>query len=438
MTILIIGAGAAGLAAASKLSRAGRDVIVLEARDRIGGRVFTYSETYQTHCVPIELGAEFVHGRSPEIFRLTNEHHLTLCDVAERHWFFDEGKLSKSGEFWNNVRKLMDEMKKMPRDCSFQEFLNSLPNDKEIERAKEMTSRYVEGFHAAETSRIGIRGLSKANKAADEIDGDTSFRILDGYSELMHSLRREAEVPKCIFELETIVEEIRWARSHVEVIAQTTKGRRTFVGTACLVTLPLGVLQSKGQVRFTPELPLAKQNAIDHLVMGNVVKITLRFRSRFWEALEVVFGDHTEDFFDLGFVYHPDAPLPTWWSHLPVRAPVLVGWAGGAQTYRITGDVVAQACDSLGRIFNTSVQKISDELEASYIHDWHADPFARGAYSYVPVDGLESQRVLSHAVENTLFVAGEATSVGHVGTVHGAIQSGERAAEDMLNSSARA
>ena len=435
MPIVIIGAGAAGLAAASKLSRAGRDVIVLEARDRIGGRVYTQTNASSNRSVPIELGAEFVHGRTQEIFRLTNEHNLTLCDVAERHWYFDEGKLSETGEFWKNVRKLMDGMKKMPHDCSFQEFLNSLPNDRETERAKEMASRYVEGFHAAETSRIGIRGLSKANEAADEIDGDTSFRILDGYSELMHSLRREAEVRKCVFELKTIVEEIHWAKSHIEVIAQTPKGKRTFVGTACLVTLPLGVLQSRGQVRFVPELPRTKQNAIDHLVMGDVVKITLRFRDRFWERLEVVIGHQKEDFFDLGFIHYPDAPLPTWWTYLPVRAPVMVGWAGGAQTPRIKGDLVIQALESLASIFNTSVKKISDELEASFTHDWNGDPFSRGAYSYVPVDGLESQRVLVAPVEETLFFAGEATSIGHIGTVHGAIHSGERAAEDILESS---
>jgi monoamine oxidase len=185
-------------------------------------------------------------------------------------------------------------------------------------------------------------------------------------------------------------------------------------------------------VQFVPELPQTKQNAIDHLIMGNVVKISLRFRSRFWEGLEVVLGDRKENFFDLGFIYYPDVPFPTWWTHLPVRGPVLVGWAGGAQTRRVRGDLVAQACDSLARIFNTSVKKISDELEASYTHDWHADPFARGAYSYVPVNGLESQRVLGEPVEETLFFAGEAMSIGHIGTVHGAIMSGELAAEEML------
>jgi monoamine oxidase len=431
MSILIIGAGAAGLAAASQLSRAGREVVVLEARDRIGGRVFTHYDASHNHCVPIELGAEFVHGRSPEIFRLTKVHNLTLCDVAERHWYFDEGKLIKSGEFWKGVTKLMDEMKRLPDDQSLKDFLNSLPTDKDIERAKEMARHYVEGFHAAETARIGIHGLSKANAAADEIDGDSSFRILEGYSELMHSLRREAE-HRCIFEFETIVEEIHWAKSHVDVVTQTPKGRRTFAGTACLVTLPLGVLQSRDQVRFIPELPRTKQTAIEHLIMGNVVKISLRFRSRFWEGLEVVVGERKEDFFDLGFIYYPDVPFPTWWTHLPVRAPVLVGWAGGAQTRRIGGDLVAQACDSLARIFNTSVKKISEELEASYTYDWHADPFARGAYSYLPIDGLESQRVLGEPVEETLFFAGEATSVGHIGTVHGAIRTGELAAEEML------
>ncbi len=432
MPIVIIGAGAAGLAAASKLSRAGREVIVLEARDRIGGRVFTHNDTFITHRVPIELGAEFVHGRSPEIFRLTNDHDLSLCDVSERHWYFDEGKLSKSGEFWQNVTKLMDEMKKMPRDCSFQAFLNSLPNDKETELAKEMAVRYVEGFHAAEAAQMGVHGLIKANEAAEEIDGDSSFRILGGYSQLMHALREEADGHGCVFQLEMISREIHWTKGQVEVIAQTSNGRRTFVGTACLVTLPLGVLQSKDQVRFIPELPQTKQTAIHHLIMGNVVKITLRFRDRFWEGLEVSLGDRKADFFDLGFIHSADAPVPTWWTQLPIRTPLLVGWAGGAQTTRIGSNILEQACGSLASIFNVPAKEISEQLEGSYIHDWGADPFACGAYCYVPVDGLDSQRVLAEPVEETLFFAGEATSIGHIGTVHGAIQSGERAAEELL------
>jgi monoamine oxidase len=120
---------------------------------------------------------------------------------------------------------------------------------------------------------------------------------------------------------------------------------------------------------------------------------------------------------------------------MPLRAPLLVGWAGGpaADRLRSEGALVDQAVSSLSLILHTSTAEIQTQLEASYVHDWHDDPFSRGAYSYVPVDGLEAQQVLSQPLGHKLFFAGEATCTGHVGTVHGAIQSGQRAAQEVLN-----
>src|SRR6185436_13278651 len=143
-------------------------------------------------------------------------------------------------------------------------------------------------------------------------------------------------------------------------------------------------------------------------------------------------------FHDAGFFHCPDAPLPTWWTRLPLRAPLLVGWAGGPRADRIrtaSDDpqfIVDQAIASLARIFNISPNEIANHLVETYFHDWANDPFTRGAYSYVPVNGLEAQHSLSQPVDNKLFFAGEATSVGHIGTVHGAIQSGQRAADEIL------
>ena len=166
-------------------------------------------------------------------------------------------------------------------------------------------------------------------------------------------------------------------------------------------------------------------------------------------------------FKDAGFFHYPEAPLPTWWTQLPIRAPLLVGWAGGPRVDRVRSPsvsegllpegsrqkakgskqnevdvsaqfILAQAIDSLARIFNLSSSEVSAQLKASYIHDWHSDPFSLGAYSYLPVNGLETQQVLAQSLDNKLFFAGEATSVGHIGTVHGAIQSGERTAREIL------
>ena len=97
-------------------------------------------------------------------------------------------------------------------------------------------------------------------------------------------------------------------------------------------------------------------------------------------------------------------------------------------------EILDQAIASLALIFNVSTETVRNQLEASYFHDWRHDPFSRGAYSYVPVNGLAAQQILSQPIDKRLFFAGEATSLGHIGTVHGAIQSGQRAAQEVLNS----
>src|SRR5689334_17475623 len=120
--VLIIGAGAAGLAAARELSSANFHVIVLEARDRIGGRIHTHSDSQLT--APIEFGAEFVHGKAPETLKLAERAGLKLLELPNTHWFLRNGFITKSGEFWSKTEAVMDELAEYEdRDESFAEFL---------------------------------------------------------------------------------------------------------------------------------------------------------------------------------------------------------------------------------------------------------------------------------------------------------------------------
>jgi monoamine oxidase len=432
---IVIGAGAAGLAAARDLSRAGHEVIVLEARDRIGGRVYTHRDPESP--VPIELGAEFVHGKSPALWQIANAANLRLHEVSGRHWYFDNGKISKSHDFWKEIERLMDQMRSLPADQSVQDFLKGLPDDEKTARAKAMVTRYVEGFQAADIDRIGVRGLIAFTEASDSISGDSSFRFEDGYDWLMDALRAEAESYGARFRLNTIVKKILWAGEESTVACEPAA---EYSASTIIVTVPLSILQrdsSDGGIVFVPDLPAAKQVAIRRLVMGNVLKINLRFHERFWEDAKL-WDEQAEqvNFKDAGFFHCPEAPLPTWWTQLPMRAPLLVGWAGGPRADRLrslgASAILDQAIESLALIFNMSANEVRAQLQASYIHDWHDDPFSRGAYSYLPVNGLEDQQVLSESLDNKLFFAGEVTSAGQIGTVHGAIQSGQRAAEEIL------
>ena len=511
--VLILGAGAAGLAAARALATAGLRVTVLEARERIGGRVYTHHD--DSLPVPIELGAEFVHGRHPGLMEVLEKSSIPFCDVTERHWYFENGKISSSHEFWNTLTALMDLMDLNQADRSFKTFLDSLPDNEKIQQAKAAASLFVEGFHAASIDRIGVHGLIKAKEAEEETDADYSFRVIGGYDLVMKRLHQEAVDAGAVFHLNTIVREIRWRNKHVEAICATVAGEQAFAASRAIITLPLGVLQARndetnirtgsgpgspagqpgcggggdrtstevqgptsnaqslstrGAVCFLPELPADKQKAIRSIVMGQVVRVVMRFRRRFWEELDLPGVGARKDLAELGFIHLSEAAIPTWWTLLHIRAPILVGWTGGPSAENLISQIAQEtllnqdsepheqsgspsqhqtsqdgqvgasyrnimlnkAIKSLHQIFRVSESQLREELVACYTHDWHSDPFARGAYAYLPVDGLELQQTLGLPVDSTLYFAGEAISLGHIGTVHGAIDTGQRAARQIL------
>lgn len=437
-SVLVIGAGAAGLAAARDLAAAGLSVTIVEARDRIGGRIHTIRD--ESVNLPLELGAEFVHGKHPALIKLLDSSRTPFSDVTDRHWFFENGVIGHSNEFWNKLTALFDLMSKEKPDQTFAQFLDSLPDDPETLRAKAVATRYVQGFHAADISRAGVHGLIAANEAEDQIGGHHSFRVPTGYETVMQRLAEEAKQHGAMLHLNAGVREINWSRNNVEVNCISGERRQRFAASRAVITLPLGVLQEKSRtnaaVRFIPALPDEKQKAISDIPMGHVVRIVLVFRERFWEGLDLAVPGAQEDLSQLGFLHCPEAAIPTWWSLLPLRAPVLIGWAGGMRAGKIAAmskaDCVSEAVRALKKIFGVSEISLRKVLLQAYSHNWNKDPFSRGAYAYLPVEGLEKQQQLARPIQNTIFFAGEATSVGHIGTVHGALESGQRAAKEIL------
>ena len=436
--VIVVGAGAAGLTAARDLAAGGLRVLVLEARGRVGGRVHTLREPASP--VPVELGAEFIHGEPRETWEIVERANLLACEVPERHWYLRGGELTTSDEFWSKIEKVFERLKREGgRDRTFDEFLAERRED---EQAREAARLYVEGFHAARSERVGTRGLLRAEEASDQTGGDKQFRVLDGYGRVVEWLRDEVQRRGGEIRPGAVVTEVKWRQGSVELTARGPEGVGTlYTASRVVVTLPLGLLQEQdgeGAVRFTPELP-EKREAARSLEVGHVVRVTLRFRERFWEGLEMRAGDGKRSLSEMAFLHSPEAAVPTWWTALPVRAPVLVGWAGGTAADKLAGGGddyrVESALESLARALGVARAEVEGRLEAAYTHDWQADPFSRGAYSYLPVGGVEAQKALAAPVEGTLFFAGEATNTdGHNGTVHGAIATGVRAAREVLDS----
>jgi monoamine oxidase len=182
-----------------------------------------------------------------------------------------------------------------------------------------------------------------------------------------------------------------------------------------------------------------KRRAIEQLEVGHVFKIVLRFRRAFWEEDDFVskrLAQTRGTPGDLNFVHAHDARVPTWWTALPARVPILTGWAGGPRAEAL-GQAsergrVEQSLAALCDAFAVSRAVVDDLLESWAGHDWAADPFSRGAYTYPGVGGVPAQKLLAKPVKNTLFFAGEATDSEQTATVAGAIASGRRAAREVI------
>jgi monoamine oxidase len=430
--VIVIGAGMAGLRAARLLGEAGLQVLVLEARSRIGGRVWTIQSE---QGVPVELGAEFIHGAPRNIFETIRAAHLEVQEFAGQQWIQVDGKLQRSGNILARTNSVMDAMDDQGPDRSFAKFLSDSGAE---EAAKLWGLEYVEGFHGALAERISVHSLVRSRKAEEKVEGDRSYRFTRGYGELLRVMQ-DALPPNFVrILLNTVVQAVRWARHEAQIQAQTEAGVVKFSAPRVILTLPLGVLQAPpdapGAVHFEPALE-EKQSALLLLYMGQAIRLSLIFRERWWEQVALS-GCPAGALRDMSFIFSHQEWFPTWWTRV-TSAPILTGWAASRRGERLSGRsgpfMRDKALESLAAIFEFPRATLEAQLQSWHVHDWQVDPYARGSYSYVGVGGESAQSELAASVADTLFFAGEATnSEGHHGEVHGAISTGERAAREIL------
>ncbi|HET7583842.1 MAG TPA: NAD(P)/FAD-dependent oxidoreductase [Gemmatimonadaceae bacterium] len=434
--VIVVGAGVAGLAAARALVRAGVDVAVLEARDRIGGRILT--QRVPMLPLPVELGAEFVHGRPAELETLAREASLVPVEITGAWWSARHGRMETSGDTWAHVEELLAGMDpEREPDRSLDEYLAAHASDASMAVAREAARRFVSGFHAADPARVSERALARMGSAAT--GGDRSARLLDGYAEVPAWLARDLAGR---LRLDTVVHRIEWQRGrvgvHVHARGAARRGVEELHADAAIITVPLGVLHAgdgeEGAIAFDPP-PVSALRAARGLAMGSAVRIVFALRERFWETRPLAWPADADPAM-LAFLQCADADVPVWWTTFPVRAAMLVGWVGGPAAAAMAGEplerVAARALRGLARAVGMSYDQLRTMVMGRWMHDWEHDPFTRGAYSYPVVGGADAAAQLAEPVEETLFFAGEATArAGRNGTVDGAIASGERAAAQV-------
>jgi monoamine oxidase len=419
--VLVLGAGAAGLMATRRLAEAGVRVDLLEARDRIGGRLHTLHDP-DYPIPPIEYGAEFVHGRPSVIFNLAREAGLEVVSGDGGMVQLLNGRALHAASDPGMDEVLEAIATYQGEDLSFRAFAERYFGHNA--RAVNAAANYIEGYDAALSDRVSVHWIRDTEAALAEIEGGANYRVRAGYNRLAHYLH-QASSQNVYTHFNTVVERIAHNQGGVLVFARTPAGDAIppFRGDAVVFTLPLGVWKSKA-IAFEPLLT-SKAAALDQVEMGGAVKLIMRFREAFWDRAA-------------GFFLSDQHDIPTWWSRPDSAEPLLVGWAGGTRAWELSQQndaaILDRAYRALHELFGRDEAWLRANTLRAYFHNWQQDPYARGVYSYVAVGGSGAPAVLAEPVDDTLFFAGEATDTADfTGTVHGALLTGERAAREVLS-----
>ena len=402
----MIGAGAAGLAAARELTAAGRSVLVLEARERVGGRCWT--RRMSGLDIPVELGAEFIHGEAHVTHSLLRDAGLAAVDSVREQRSLDKGSLERVNAF-DEAQKAMADATRLERDISFEAFL---ARQRLSAKTKSFARMMVQGFDAADPRRVSAMSIAE-EWGGGEL-GVSQPRPQGGYGTLLDWLANASVARGARLRLGAVVTKLQWRAGGVSVSGKFLGERFSARAKRAIVTLPLGVLQ-RGPMRF-PQ----KRHALAKLADGPVIRVAMRFDRPFWEERAP----------GVAFFHTSQAPFPTFWTPLPMRAPLLTAWAGGPKAARLTGSSSRKLIDAA----LASVESVfgKQELAAAYVQDWMQDPYSRGGYSYVLVGGMGAREQLATPLDDTVFFAGEATDNEEPGTVAGALRSGQRAAREAL------
>lgn len=419
--VLVIGAGLAGLAAAALLRKAGFNVEVIEARDRIGGRIWT---NRQWPDVALDLGASWIHGqeRNPLTAlakQLSAELRMTSTDNTQL--YHPDGTAFTTREQTDAdalEQKLWDAIQAAQQqnvDVSITDAIASIAQQYRHDTAQTQLLNFIlnariEQEYAGSLQKTSVHWFD----AAQEF-GETDVLFKHGFDVITRHLAEHLNI-----HLGHVVQKIQRTPQHV--VVETSQ--RTFTADKVIVTVPLGVLKRQ-QLVFVPPLPAAKLAAIDRLAMGTLNKCYLRFPKVFWP--------HDVDW--LEYVPSQHGQWAQWVSFANVlQQPILLGFnaADYGQQLEALSDqqIVAAAMQRLQTIFGQDIPAPTDHI----ITRWSTDPYSYGSYSFNSLGATPQHRAaLAQPIDKQLYFAGEATSSTYFGTAHGAYLSGIEVATEIIN-----
>ncbi|MBP7533290.1 MAG: FAD-dependent oxidoreductase [Chitinophagales bacterium] len=432
---IVVGAGASGLYTAYKLVQAGATVTILEASGVHGGRIRPL-EGFASYTV--ELGAEFVHGMgnqngtppsflyhdintyNPSLLKPVNSLD-TLLTIDNTTVWDSETNDPDILQVWQLINWASDYS---GPDITVAEYLQTVWDIGPTHRTWHFYEAYVGTEYGTSLDRLSMRGY--AAEEALWLTGGKDYLLDDSYLHILDTLYFNTVLPNVLYNKQ--VTAINYSGNGVTV---TDQNGTNYVGNAVVLSVPLPILQD-GDISFTPALPTTKLNAINGLEMGAGMKIVLKFTNAFW---------NTAQMFDLlckGYTTECWVPAKV---KTGATINVLHCFIMGERAEYMSAqgnNAINIALAELNSIFGGNLA--TNNFDEGYIIDWWTEPFIRGAYSYPiegsypnsgPPTGINKRQILAQPINNKVFFAGEATNNNHPSTVHGALETGARVAEEI-------
>lgn len=413
--VAIIGAGAAGLYAGFLLQQAGAEYVIYEASDRVGGRIRPLKGFSDFE---IELGAEEIHGKNSIWYDWVKSTTAALIDTKTTD-FFQVGNVFKNEAQWSNdadfqaALRLSDQARNYTStDINLQQLMD---NNRLAQRVQHIVNAQVANEYGTSANRLSVKGVSEEDLIWSA--GDEDFTVAGRSFLSVLEEKCKDVLPKV--RINTPISQIDY-RS--ERIVLTDAQSQRYQADKLIITAPLAILQA-GDIQFLPPLPDSKINAFKKIGMDAGLKIFLSFNKRFWAA-------------DTGSLYGPGL-VPEFWvasRGRSTQAHVLTAFVNGTRAETLIGlgsKAVQTVVQELDNMYGSGVA--SGSLTNAYIMDWRKEPYIKGAYSYPLVGATGARSELASAVMRKMYFAGEATHFGgHSGTVHGAMESAQRAVSELF------